>query len=172
MRTYRNSLILLATCLIAASCGTVSQASRAEREAERQMLVQAIEAGNFVLDITQIIPRGYPSRSSTGEYALRLKDGVVDTRLPYLGDSRTPTYGGVDEISIVFDSEKVALRKDFSDAGKGEYRYQFQGGKGQDTWTVNLQLYDNGRANIGCSSRSGRYMSYLANILVPVDEKK
>lgn len=172
MKNFRIILILLATCLIAGSCGAFSQASRAEREAERQLLVQAIESGNFVLDVTQIIPRGFPSRTSTGEYALRLKNSVVDTRLPYMGESRTATYGGVDEISIVFDSEKVDLQRDFSDAAKGEYRYSFRGGKGQDTWTVTLQLYDSGRANIGCASRTGRYMSFLANILVPEDEKK
>ena len=172
MKKFRIILILLAACLIAGSCGSFSKASRAEREAERQLCAQAITAGNFVLDITQIIPRGFPSRTSTGEYALRLKDGVVDTRLPFIGESRTATYGSVDEISIVFDSEKVDLHKDFSNAAKGEYRYTFQGGKGQDKWTVYLQLYDNGRANINCTSRTGRYMSYLANILVPENEKK
>ena len=172
MKNFRIILILLTTCLIAGSCGSFSKASRAEREAERQLCAQTIESGYFVLDITQIIPRGFPSRTSTGEYALRMKDGVVDTRLPFIGESRTATYGGVDEISIVFEAEKVDLQKDFSDAAKGEYRYTFKGGKGQDKWTVYLQLYDSGRANINCISRNGRYMSFLANILMPENEKK
>ena len=167
MRIFRIGILLLFSCLILGSCGAAMQASRAEREAERLAYAEAIQKGDFILDITQIIPRGYPSRTSTGEYSLRLKESVVDTRLPFLGESRMPVFGGNDEISIVFEKEKVVLQSDFSDARKGEYRYIFQGGKGQDKWTVTLQLYDNGRANIGCASRSGRYMSFIANIVIP-----
>lgn len=171
MIILRNSLLLLTACLLLNACGAASPAARAEEEARRVATATAIEKGDFLLDITQIIPRGYPSRSSTGEYTLRLKDGVVTTRLPFLGESRMPVFGGVDDISIVFDGEKVDLRRDFSDAGKGEYRYQFQSG-GQDAWTVTLQLYDNGRAYIGCNSRSGRTMSFIANVLLPEDDEK
>ena len=70
MKNFRIILILLTTCLIAGSCGSFSKASRAEREAERQLCAQTIESGYFVLDITQIIPRGFPSRTSTGEYGV------------------------------------------------------------------------------------------------------
>ena len=175
MKTLTNTIILLIACLPLVSCGSLSQASRAQRQAEERtmkaQMTEAIEKGDFVLDIKQIIPRGFPSRTSTGEYALRLKDNVVTTRLPYFGEARTATLGG-EEISIVFEKEKVSLQRDWSDASKGEYRYMFKGGKGIEKWTVILQLYDNGKAHIVCTSSGGRYMSFIADILIPEPESE
>ena len=167
MKTIRNLLFFSLIGMLLASCGASSKAARsAEKEAERQAIVQALENCDFVLEITQIIPRGFPSRTSTGEYTLKLEGDVVTTRLPFFGTSHEAQYGS-DEISIVFDKEKVQVTKDFSDAEKkGEYRYQFKGGK-NGPWTVTLQIYDNGAANIGCSGPGGKYMSYFANVRIP-----
>lgn len=174
MKTLRNILYFALIGMLLASCGASSNAARsAEKEAERQAIVQAIENCDIILDITQIIPRGFPSRVSSGEYQLRLEGDVVTTRLPFFGTSHEAQYGGTDEISIVFDKEKVQLAKDFSDAAKkGEYRFQFKGGK-SGPWTVTLQIYDNGSASIGCAGTGGKYMSYFANLRIPEknDEK-
>lgn len=166
MRTIRILLFCLAALLPLAGCGVANQsadARRAEKEAERQAIVQAVEAGDFVLQITEIIPVGFPAKTSNMEYEMRLKDGVVTARLPFIGRSYDAGYPGK-ELSVVFEKEKVSLKKDFSEAAKGKYRYYFQGGK-DDTWTVTLQLWDSGKADIDCASQSGRFMSYRANIV-------
>lgn len=171
MKTLRNLILLLVAGMIISSCGASYNEGKArraaEKEAERAALAQALENADVLFEITRIIPRGYPSRISSGEYALRLKKDVVTTRLPFIGDSHEAAYGGADEISIVFKDEKVSLIKDFADASKGEYRYQFRGGEGKDRWTVTIQAYDNGTANIACQSLGGRYMSYFANVTIP-----
>ena len=171
MKTLKKFLILFLSLLAISSCGASYQASRAERkaekEAERLAMVQALENADFILEITRIIPRGFPSKVSTGEYKLRLQGDVVTTRLPFIGVSHEATYGGVDEISIVFDKEKVVLVTDFTDRAKGEYRYRFTGGNGKDKWTLTLQVYDNGTASISGVTSGGRYMSYFANLVLP-----
>ena len=171
MRTIRILLFCLAALLPLAGCGIANQSSSAEKEAERQSIVQAVESGDFVLQVTEIIPQGFPVKSSNMEYELRLKDGVVTTRLPFIGRSYDAGYPGK-ELSIVFEKEKVVLKKDFSEAAKGKYRYYFQGGK-DDTWTVSLLLWDSGKADIDCASQTGRFMSYRANIVpgAQYDEK-
>lgn len=173
MKTILKLLFLTLTVAAVAACGTASRAQRAaEREAERAAMAAALEKADFKLEVTRIIPRGFPSRVSTGEYALRLKDNVVNTRLPFIGVSHEATYGGVDEISIVFEDEKVNLQTDFSNRAKGEYFYRFVGGKGKDKWTVTLQVYDNGTANIVCTASGGRYMSFFANLVIPQPNEK
>lgn len=176
MKNMQKVLILILSALTICSCGASYQAARAQRnaekEAERAAIAQALENADFILEVTRIIPRGFPSRISTGEYQLRLEGNVVTTRLPFFGVSHEAAYGGVDDISIVFEKEKVTLLKDFSNGAKGEYRYQFTGGKGKDKWTVNLQVYDNGSANIGCTTTGGRYMSYFANLVLPQPHEK
>ena len=176
MKNIARLIVLLLSLATISSCGASYQESKArraaEKEAERAATVQALENADFILEVTRIIPRGFPSKISSGEYQLRIEGDVVTTRLPYIGVSHEATYGGADEISIVFDKEKVQLLKDFSKQNKGEYLYQFQGGKGKDKWTVTLQVYDNGTASIGCSASGGRYMSYFANMVLPVKNEK
>jgi len=165
MKTIRILLFCLAALFSLSGCGITSASRSAEKEAERQAIIEAVESGNFVLQITEIIPQGFPMKSSNMEYEMRLKDGVVDARLPYIGRSYEAGFPGK-EISVVFEKEKVALSRDFSEAAtKGRYRYMFRGGK-DETWTVSLLLWDSGKADIDCSTQSGRYMSYRA-VIVP-----
>ena len=176
MKTIRKILFFSAAAILLCSCGALSPASKAaraaEKEAERAAFVNALENCDFILEVTTIIPRGFPSKTSTAEYRLRLDGDVVTTRLPFIGESREAVYGGTDEISIVFDKEKVQVMKDFSDSAKGEYRYQFQGGKGPGKWIITLQIYDNGNASIGAAGSGGKYMSYFANLILPDKDKK
>ena len=166
MRFLKNILICLVVCPVIFSCGIYRQTAE-----ERLALIEAIEQPDVILDITQILPFGYPSRSSTGEYALRIQGNKVNTRLPFIGDSRVAVFS-TDEISIVFEDEEVELQHDFSGADHGEYQFLFKGGKGQDKWKVYLQLFDSGNAYIRCTSTSGRKMSYVANIVIPEHGKK
>ena len=176
MKSIRNLIYLVLAGLVITSCGASYQENKArraaEKEAERQAIVSALENCDFKLEVTRIIPKGFPSRESSGEYTLVLKDNVVTTRLPFLGESHEAAYGGTDEISIVFNKEKVALLKDFSDASKGEYRYQFQGGEGPGRWTVAMQIYDNGSALISCTGTGGRFMTYYANVVLPKNNEE
>ena len=117
MKSIRTLLFLVLAGMIMCSCGASYQEAKerraAEKEAERAAFAAALQNCDFTLEITRIIPRGYPSRESVGEYRLRLEKDVVTTRLPFLGESREAAYGG-DEISIVFNKEKVNLIKDFA----------------------------------------------------------
>lgn len=160
--------------MVVSSCGASYQENKArrsaEKEAERAAIVKAIEDADFILEVTQVLPKGYPSRMSSGEYKLTLKDNVVTTRLPYIGVSHEATFGGADDISIVFDKEKVQLNRDFSRVStKGEYLYWFTGGRGtgKEAWTVTLSIFDTGSASITCSSSGGRAMGYFANLVIP-----
>ena len=163
-------MVAVLSALSFAGCGSTSSLSQSEKKArkaaEQAMYVKAITERNFELEVTQIIPHGFPSRTSQAEYFMTVKDDVVNTRLPYMGDSHYAVMGG-EEISIVFDNEEVAIKQDFSDAQKGEYRYAFTGCAEKGSWQITLQLYDNGRAHIGCFSPSRGSMSFIAEIKLP-----
>ena len=170
MQYVPKTFLLALTVMIIASCGASYQTREPrspEEAAEHALVVKALEDADFILDITQIIPNGFPSKTSTGEYQLRLEGDVVTTRLPFIGVSHEPVYAGVDEVSIVFEKEKVQLVKDFSKVSrKGEYVYKFTGGKGNDPWTVNLHVFESGTATIACTSAGGRFMNYFANLVI------
>lgn len=167
-------LLVVVSVFSVTCCGSSSGLSKSERiarkAAEEALYTKAITDRDFKLEITQIIPHGFPSRTSQAEYFLTVKGDIVNTRLPYMGDSHYAVMGGED-ISIVFENEKVSINQDFSDAQKGEYRYSFIGCAERGSWKITLQLYNNGRAHIGCFSPLRGTMSYVAEIKLPSEDE-
>lgn len=162
-----KGLTAILAVLVISSCGAAYQQTKAERAA----LTIALRNSNFNLDVTQIIPVGFPAKNTMGEYSLSLQGNIVNTRLPYIGVSHEAVFPGED-VSIVFNKEEVEVKTDFSKASKGEYSYRFKGGEGIDPWTVQLTVYDSGTAYIDCYSDQGRTMHYYANVtLLDRDEK-
>ena len=177
MKILQRLLFCVLAALIVASCGTAFQENRqrraAEKAAEQAAILHAIETADFILEVNQIIPRGFPSRHSLGEYQLRLDGDIVTTRLPFIGVSyEAPAYGNNDDLSIVFEKEKVEVYRDFSKAAsKGEYLFRFKGGKGSRPWTVTLSVFDSGSATIYCANTGSRFMTYYANLVIPVKDE-
>lgn len=171
MKRFLSAAAILAASLLFFSCGSATRAQRAAQDAaERARYEKAIIDRDFELEVTQIIPRGFPSRSSQSEYFLKVDGDIVNTRLPFFGDAHFAVIGG-EEISIVFENEKVVFYQDFSESAKGEYRYSFTGPNSKGSWTVILQLYDNGNAHIGCSSPTRGSMSFNAKINLPQNDE-
>ena len=170
IRSALCTLALVALSILSVSCSASYRAQQAaERAAVAAMVREGLDNMDFVLEITQIIPRGFPTKSTLNEYEFKVKGDEVETRLPYFGESRTPVYGD-QEISIVFKNQKVQIAKDFSDASDGEYRLLLNAYSGSVLWTVTIQIFDSGMARIGCKNASGDYMSYIADFTLP--EKK
>lgn len=172
MKSLQKILTATLMVLLITSCGAAYNETKGQRSAqeaiEQAVNVKALENANFILEVTQIIPVGFPSKSSLGEYELRLDGNIVTTRLPFIGVAKELQFGNNDEdISIVFDKEEVDLSKDFSKASKGEYHYKFKGGKGKRPWTVHLTVFDNATGSIDCFCEDGRAMHYFANMRIP-----
>lgn len=58
--------------------------------------------------------------------------------------------------------KKIDIAEDFSK--KGEYLLFFKTYSGKDLWEITVQIYDNGKVNIGCSSNSKDYISYMGDL--------
>ena len=168
MKTIERLLLVALAAILAVSCGPYSKLSKEQQEKVDKKVqaayVRAIKKPDVTLEITQIIPIGRPTKFTNGEFRLTLEGNEVDTRLPFIGVSHEPHMGGIDELAIVFDHEKVDLKSDFSKADKGEYKYMFKGVEGFNKWDMTLRLYDNGVAYIDCSCQDGRLMNYIADI--------
>lgn len=152
---------VLALILLTVSCG-VSKVS----PVEESRYTDAILNRNFDLEILSIKPSGFPSKSTLGEYFLKVRGDVVDTRLPFIGSSSQPVFSG-EEISIVLENEKVTFSEDFKKASKGKYVYTFEGPASNGSWVFTITLNSNGVAYINCSSPTRGIMNYSAEILIP-----
>ena len=90
-------LPLLAAVLTVSACGVLSSETREEKTArearEARMVVDNLQSGNFSIDITRMYPvRG--SSKMVQNYSVTVKDGVLDSHLPYVGRAWRVPYGG------------------------------------------------------------------------------
>lgn len=168
MKNIERLLLVALAAILTVSCGPYSKLSKEQQSVVdskvQSAYVRAIKKPDVKLDITQIVPVGLPTKFTNGEFRMTLEGNEVTARLPFIGTSHEPHMGGIDDISIVFDHEKVDLTSDFSKAGEGEYKYKFKGGDGYYKWEITLRLYDNGTAYIDCTCQDGRMIKYIADI--------
>ena len=150
-------LPLLAAALLTAGCGALHETS-AERQArearEARMVTDNIEAGNFTISIDRMYPLRGTSKSVTS-YSVRVKDGQLDSHLPYVGRAWKVPYGGGHALNFeaqvgsytvnkVRDGYEVVL---YVKTDEDEHLYQFT-------------IFDNGRTSLDVQSGNRERISY------------
>ena len=90
-------LPLLAAVLTVSACGVLSGETHEEKVArearEARMVVDNIQNGDFRIDIDRMYPiRGTSQHVSN--YSVTVKDGMLDSHLPFIGQAWRVPYGG------------------------------------------------------------------------------
>jgi len=152
-------LTLLAVLLTVSSCGVLSSETREERvlrEArEAQMVVDNLSAGNFTIDIDRMYPIRGTSQHVTN-YSVSVKDGVLDSHLPYIGQAWRVPYGGGHALNFkapVGTYNVVQTRKD-------GYEVRIYVKTDEDQHIYLLTVFNNGRASLEVQSQNRERISY------------
>ena len=152
-------LTLLAVLLMVSSCGVLSSETREERvlrEArEAQMVVDNLSAGNFTIDIDRMYPIRGTSQHVTN-YSVSVKDGVLDSHLPYIGQAWRVPYGGGHALNFkapVGTYNVVQTRKD-------GYEVRIYVKTDEDQHIYLLTVFNNGRASLEVQSQNRERISY------------
>lgn len=148
-------LILSLSMLSASNVFTRTGQEKAER------IARAMEKQTFEISITTILPQGAPSIQSSGEYSIRVKDGLSCGRLPFFGRSYTAVYGS-DDSSVTLEDTPVTITR--KKKRKAEvYIVVFK----TDTparWEGEITIWDSGNAEISCSSPNKSSMTYFGEL--------
>jgi len=165
MKNLKFLLTGIIIMVILSSCGAASAERKAIKKAQEQQVALNVEKSvkekEIDILINKILPLNYPSRTTQQGYFLKIKGDILDCHLPYFGVARTATLG-TEEQSIKIEKKKIVIAEDFSK--KGEYLLFFKTYSGKDLWEITVQIYDNGKVNIGCSSNSKDYISYMGDL--------
>ena len=88
-------IAVIAMATLMSSCGTASNLSRAEQEAQRvQQVVSAVENRSYTIAVDWMKPLGGMPRHVTSSYELKVNGDQVDSYLPYVGEAYRVPYGG------------------------------------------------------------------------------
>ena len=152
-------LTLLAVLLTVSSCGVLSSETREERvlrEArEAQMVVDNLSAGNFTIDIDRMYPIRGTSQHVTN-YSISVKDGVLNSHLPYIGQAWRVPYGGGHALNFKAPIGSYNVTR----TGKEGYEVRIFVKEDEDQHIYLLTVFDNGRASVDVQSQNRERISY------------
>ena len=152
-------LPLLAVVLTVSSCGVLSgetREERARREArEARMVEENIQAGDFTIDIDRMYPvRG--SSQHVSNYSVSVKDGVLNSHLPYIGQAWRVPYGGGHALNF---KAPVGTYNVFR-TQDGGYEIRILVKTDEDQHVYTLTIFNNGRTSLDVQSQNRERISF------------
>ena len=152
-------LPLLAVLLTVSSCGVLSSETREERarrEArEARMVDENLQSANFRIEIDRMYPVRGSSQHVTN-YSVTVKDGVLNSHLPYIGQAWRVPYGGGHALNFKADigSYNVARTRDDG------YEVRIYVKTDEDQHVYTLTVFNNGRASLDVQSQNRERISF------------
>ena len=152
-------LPLLAAALTVSACGVLSGETREEKVArearEARMVVDNLENADFRIDIDRMYPLRGTSQHVTN-YSVSVKDGVLDSHLPFIGQAWRVPYGGGHALNFkakIGSYKVVQTRKD-------GYEVRIYVKTDEDEHLYLLTVFNNGRASLDVQSGNRDRISY------------
>ena len=152
-------LPLLAAALTVSACGVLSGETREEKVArearEAQMVADNLQNANFTIDIDRMYPlRGTSQHVSN--YSVSVKDGVLDSHLPCIGQAWRVPYGGGHALNFKADIGSYNVAKTRKDG----YEVRIYVKTDEDEHLYLLTVFTNGRASLEVQSGNRDRISY------------
>ena len=144
-----NSLLALLVVLMSA-CG--SQLSRSEKAVAQAAYVRdQLSAQSFRILVDYMFPQRYPSRPVMSDFWMEMKDGRLNSYLPYFGQVQSPSPYSQDQ-GLNFESDIKNYTEKRNDR-KHRTEIQFNAKSNDDYYLYKLFIYDDGNAEIDIHSQ-------------------
>ena len=152
-------LPLLAVVLTVSSCGILSNETREERalrEArEAKMVDENLQSANFRIEIDRMYPVRGSSQHVTN-YSVTVKDGVLNSHLPYIGQAWRVPYGGGHALNFKADIGSYNVVRTRDDG----YEVRIYVKTDEDQHVYTLTVFNNGRASLDVQSQNRERISF------------
>lgn len=132
--------------VVMAGCGTVDQATRAQRaQARAQQVMQALNDQHYTIDVNYMHPLRGPGNRYVQGYSLEVKGDTLISYLPYFGDVwRTTSYGEQQGLNFTGPITAYNARQ----VGQDEVLVVLETESKEDRYQYQLTIFSNGRADI------------------------
>jgi hypothetical protein len=160
MLNSKHIYIVLLALLLLGSCATNKDLREQQRQLRAKSVAEAVANRHFTLCIKQMYPLQGGSKVITSDFFLQLQGDTINSYLPYLGRAYSIPYGGgkgLNFIDKVRDYRSVQVKSD-------QVNISFTVVNDEDTYLFNLEIYDNGNANIRVIPRERDRISFDAEM--------
>ena len=156
-------LPLLAVVLTVSSCGVLASETREERalrEArEAKMVDENLQSANFRIEIDRMYPVRGSSQHVTN-YSVTVKDGVLNSHLPYIGQAWRVPYGGGHALNFKADIGSYNVVRTRDDG----YEVRIYVKTDEDQHVYTLTIFNNGRTSLDVQSQNRERISFSGNM--------
>lgn len=157
----KKTALALALIAILFSCGVT--AGNSEEIKENQKKVKAsIEKLDLKIVVSTIMPNVGPTIPTSDGYYLKIHDGVVNTYLPFFGESHSSVMYGADDTGIKVEDAETDIKVDKGKKGKKTLRFNAK--SGNDTWSFIVDIWPEGQANISCTCATKTGMNFIGEV--------
>ena len=154
-------LPLLTAALFVSGCGVLSEtpAERRDREArEARVVNDNIQSGNFSISISRMYPiRG--SSKAVSSYSVKVKDGKLDSHLPYIGRAWRVPYGGGHGLNFEAQVGSYTVNK-----VRDGYEVILYVKTDEDEHIYSFTIFDNGRTSLDVQSGNRERISFSGQL--------
>lgn len=155
------SLLTCAIAMTMTSCA--STADKAKRTAQnRQYVQEQLAAETFKIKVDYMYPQRYPSRPIMSDFWLEMKEGSVNSYLPYFGQVHMPSVYSIDE-GLNFETPIQNYAKRRNDR-KHRTEIQFNAKSPDDYYSYAIYVYDDGNAEISVHSNRRDAIRYSGEL--------
>ncbi|MBR1466627.1 MAG: DUF4251 domain-containing protein [Bacteroidaceae bacterium] len=153
--------LALAGVMTMTSCA--STADKAQRAAQnRQYVQEQLAAENFKIKVDYMYPQRYPSRPIMSDFWLEMKEGSVNSYLPYFGQVHMPSLYSIDE-GLNFETPIQNYTKRRNER-KHRTEIQFNAKSRDDYYAYSIYIYDDGNADISVHSNRRDAIRYSGEL--------
>lgn len=157
-------IALLAAAAFAASCGALASLEEESIKEAHSYVAKALAEQELAIEVNTIMPSAGPSIHTVDGYYLKIKDGKVDSYLPFIGSSFSAPFG-TDDIGFKFNECPISVNTKDSRPSKGKYVWRFEAVNNNEKVNVTVTFWDNGNADIMCHSINSSIMNYSGNLI-------
>ncbi len=155
------AVLALAGVMTMTSCA--STADKAQRAAQnRQYVQEQLAAENFKIKVDYMYPQRYPSRPIMSDFWLEMKEGSVNSYLPYFGQVHMPSLYSIDE-GLNFETPIQNYTKRRNER-KHRTEIQFNAKSRDDYYAYSIYIYDDGNADISVHSNRRDAIRYSGEL--------
>ena len=133
-------------------CGVMTESRedrQARQEREAAQVRQSVESCDFTMDVRRMIPLGANSRI-VSNYSVKVKDGHINSHLPYMGRAWDVPYGGGHALNFEADIQEASVFRE----ANGSYTVRLLVPTDEDTHVYIFQIFDNGSASLLVQSKN------------------
>ncbi len=164
-RLFKKTSTAILCCALAvlglASCA--STADKAQRAVQnRQYVQEQLAAETFKIKVDYMYPQRYPSRPIMSDFWLEMKEGSVNSYLPYFGQVHMPSLYSIDE-GLNFETPIQNYTKRRNDR-KHRTEIQFNAKSRDDYYAYSINIYDDGNADISVHSNRRDAIRYSGEL--------